>query len=711
MRLLKVSMFIILSAGMLSGAANQLNYYTHAAVADKHGVIAPWYKGWNRQFDYRVRLAAETMKRYPWATPPKVIAPAPEYIYNGRWSIDDEGTIHTVPPPNQVNGDVGQRAAYVLAGLIDYDRYSGDGGVLPNLTAMADYVVGHCQTSSHHGWPSILISVPTSGTVYGDSQVGTNDVFEGPESKIQLGIVAQLGLELVRTYELTGNTRWYEVAKHWADLLAANRNRDFKAAPWGRYANNAGGNGVNGVQTGGVPTILGFLDELIRVGCRGQENALVAARDGCRAYLRDLLLPMWTVNDTRGRNYWDWECPVHDLVTTDYAVRYFLDNKDCFTNWKYDVRNMLSRFINHSSVSPLSNGDVYHGAWAYPESSSCCRRSLWYSPDALAGQFGRYGVEGDSEWAREIARRSQILPTYDPLPTKQTVAAIDGGTLVNGTWFEIAHPDALAYLVMHMGWQPQLLGANRENHLMRAGRVVKRVHYSKGEIVYSTFDAPANTIDVLRLAFVPTGITASGVPLAQRGDLAANGYTVRSPMNGDGIVSFRHEGATEISVRGTHPQTEVDHKQLNFEGNRKAVAHPDDHMGSVRAASTTASALVYPLTGTQVRLLGCVSERGGLADVYIDDTKWLAFIDFYGATPIHRQVLYYRNGLADGPHPLKIVARGAHNPLSKRDEVSVAAMQSSDATGRVGFGEGGRPADTQRMVQAIEVGPGDGGRA
>jgi len=425
---------------------------------------------------------------------------------------------------------------------------------------------------------------------------------------------------------------------------------------------------------------------------------LLAARDAGRAYLRDVLLPAWAVADTWGRNFWDWECPVQDIVGTDYAVRYLLDNKDYFANWKYDVRNILSLFINHASVSPGSNGDVFHGAWAYPESSDCCGRSLWYAPLALAGLFARYGVEADSEWGREIARRSQILATYDPLPTGQSMDAIDGGALVNGTWFKIAHPMALAYVLMHMGWQPELLGANRENHLMRAARVVNRVHYGKGQIDYSTFDAPAQTVDVLRLAFVPTSITAHGAPLAQRGDLAANGYTVRSLVNGDAIVSIRHDGATEISVRGTDPQTELEPKQLKFEGKWNVVAHPDDHAGSVRVASAAGSALVYPFTGNQVRLVSCVSEKGGLADVNVDDVKQLAPIDFYGATPFHRQVLYYRNGLADGPHTLKIIARGAHNPLSKGDEVYVAAVQSSDANGSGGFGEGGGPTDTQRLI-------------
>ncbi|HZM05641.1 MAG TPA: hypothetical protein VFC44_21780, partial [Candidatus Saccharimonadales bacterium] len=41
-------------------------YYAHPAVLDEHGVVAPWYHGINGPCDYRVRIAAETLKRYPW---------------------------------------------------------------------------------------------------------------------------------------------------------------------------------------------------------------------------------------------------------------------------------------------------------------------------------------------------------------------------------------------------------------------------------------------------------------------------------------------------------------------------------------------------------------------------------------------------------------------------------------------------------------------
>jgi len=241
---------LALLAGALSAFGGETldRYFAHQVVEDKHGVIAPWYKGQNGQFDYRVRVAAETLKRYPWAGKDKAIAPGPEYVYSGRWQIEDSGKIMAVPDDNWSNGDLGQRAAYILGSLIDYYQYSGDPAAFTGITAMGDYLVNSCQTPVDHGWPKMLVSVPTMGTVYGACRVGQSDTLAAKEGKIQLDIVAQVGLELVRAYELFGNVRWYDAAKHWADLLAANRRRDPGVAPWGRYANNARGNGMNGPQ-------------------------------------------------------------------------------------------------------------------------------------------------------------------------------------------------------------------------------------------------------------------------------------------------------------------------------------------------------------------------------------------------------------------------------------------------------------------------------
>ncbi len=219
--LLVCASFRILMAGVTLP-----HYYGHPAEADMHGVIAPWYKGQNGQYDYRVRIAAETLKRYPWSGRDQAAPPAPEYVYSGTWSIDHEGNIKAVEERDWANGDLGQRAAYILSSLMEYYRYSGDPAAFAPISATADYLIDFCQTDAGHGWPSILISVPTYGVRYGRCRVGSSDELRDSQGKIQLDIVAEAGLELVRAYQMTGNAKWYEAARRWAELLAKNRNRE-----------------------------------------------------------------------------------------------------------------------------------------------------------------------------------------------------------------------------------------------------------------------------------------------------------------------------------------------------------------------------------------------------------------------------------------------------------------------------------------------------
>jgi hypothetical protein len=108
--------------------------------------------------------------------------------------------------------------------------------------------------------------------------------------------------------------------------------------------------------------------------------------------------------------------------------------------------------------------------------------------------------------------------------------------------------------------------------------------------------------------------------------------------------------------------------------------------------------VVYQFQGSQVRLVGSVGPRGGLADVFLDDRKQLVFIDCHSPAPVYRQILYYRNGLASGPHTLRVVARGAGNPVSKGAEIYIEGAQSSDAPGASRFGEGGGPTGAQRLI-------------
>jgi len=470
---------------------------------------------------------------------------------------------------------------------------------------------------------------------------------------------------------MIGNRRWLEMAKHWGDLLAEKADIRPGIAPWGRYANPEDVPWED-IQTGGIAFILTFLDELEKLGYTGrQPGSITKARQAGENYLRDVLLPRWTIDDTWGRNYWDWNDPVQAENVTEFVVRYMMEHPERFPNWKTDCRNIMSLFLNRTSVSPASNGDVYHGAWAYPESSGCCGRSLWYGPMELATVYAQYGVISNDEWAKEMARRQIILATYDAHETGVVEDNIDGGQIVAGDWFKIAHPMALKHCLGVMAWLPEIFGPARENHITRSSSVIRNVNYGVGDISYETFDAPKGVYEVLRLAFSPEKVLADDEPLPKRDDLNSNGYIVESLPCGDFIVKIRHDGKRKIRILGNDPQKMEKIASLPFE---------------------------FKFEGNQVRLIGDVSPEGGLAEIYIDGEKQLVGIDCWSPLKRENQVLYYKNGLSNGEHTIKVVPLGKGNPRSKGDKVMLKAVQWSDATGDSGFGEGGGPRYAQRVI-------------
>ena len=459
MKLAKIILIVLLVwwPASLNAATRQKHYYAHDTVEDRQGVIAPWYRGQNGLCDLRVRIAADTLRRYPWLGPPRSPAVVPEYLLSSFWNINSEGVIRTRPLNDWMNGDRGQLSAYVFRVLTEYYRYSGDPMAQAHLALEADLLLDYVQTDLRHSWPSFPISVPTRGKPYGPCD---------SHGFIQLDLVGRLGDGLLQAYQVTGNRRWLEAAKHWGDVLAAKRNRAPGAAPWGRYANPEDVPwGKTNRLTGGVVWIAQFLDRLIRLGYTGTDQSIVQAGAAARRYVRDQLLPAWTVHDTWGNQYWDWQQPTQALNVTPAVADYLMDHRADFPDWRTDARNIMSLALNRACVDPKSGGEVYSGAWAYPESCGCCGRCLSAGPWLMAPTWARYGVEADSPWARELARRQILLCLYDASQTGVAEDNIDGGIITNGDWFEAAHLMPLEKTLALMGWMPEIFApASREPH-------------------------------------------------------------------------------------------------------------------------------------------------------------------------------------------------------------------------------------------------------
>src|SRR6185437_5633489 len=136
---------------------------------------------------------------------------------------------------------------------------------------------------------------------------------------------------------------------------------------------------------------------------------------------------------------------------------------------------------------------------------------------------------------------------------------------------------------------------------------------------------------------------------------------------------------------------------LRYHGDWSTVRVAGAYGGHVRATSRANSEMQFACQGNQLRLLSSVGPLGGKADVYIDGTKELVGIDFWNPRELDQQIVYYKNGLPQGRHVIKVVARSDNNPMSKGHLIDVDAVEYSAAVGDGGYGSGEGPTDAQRM--------------
>ena len=674
-------------AGVLS-AATLPSYYAHDAVNDEHGVIAPWYQGLNGQLDERVNIAVNVYKRYPWVAPPKAVMAAPDFVYNSHWSIQPDGTIVIPPTTDWMCGDLCARAWSIIKGLTAYYQYSGDPMAFVYIPLTVDYILDYGLTATNADWPLFPISTPTRGKAYGKCD---------PTGRSQLDLCAITGIEVLRAYKLTGTPRYLDMAKHWGDVFAAKcQLANPELSPWNRYVDPSVV-GWSDVLTGTTSIIVDFLDDLVQLGYPGKDDRIVKARDAGRRFLNDQMLPAWWVNDTWGRTYWDWDNPMMCGMVSmcaDHLMKY----PQAYPNWKTDIRNMLSLVCNRNGADPASRGDVYSGAWAFPESSVCCGTSLSYNQYTAGPTLIRYGVLADSEWAREIGRRMMLMATYDSLPNGVVKDGLLGDSVATHEWSNLAHPWPLCQALEAIAWLPQYFAPNRENHIVRSTSVVREVLYEPGRISYTTFDAPDRVQEVLRLAFRPNSVRADGAQLNERPVPDAKGYAVTPLSNGDCIVVIRHDGQTRIVVEGPDPQQVADDSSFDRTGAWSAVTDPAAHEGSYQTASEAGAAMTFKFNGNRVSLMGVVGPDGGWADAFVDGARQPTLVECWNPSARHRQLLFVKKGLTNGPHELKIVVRGQKNPLARGAQVRVDSAQCSAATGDAGFGSGGGPTEPQRFI-------------
>ncbi len=540
----------------------QLPY--HNAVLDSTGRLLAWYHPEeNLGYDNFVRMDWDLLEhKVPLdeLDGVKVYLVHPVYDVNSR---QGKLTMWQHNPPSTF--------AHLMDMFVGYYPYSGDTEAAKVMREMLDYQLAHGTTPDDWNWAG----VPFPTSCIGDKEYGhcLQDMPREFYGGIETDKVGELGLSYVQFYEFTGESKYLQAGVKCGDQLAKHvRPGAATHTPWAFRIDARTGAVIDGEEFGGmVVAPVRLCDELIKLKA-GNTPEYKKARDIAWEWiLKNPLNKASAAWDKWSGYYEDQPKDTENVNDMDsmLAAYYILSRDDparVDPNWRVHVRHLIDRsrlllgrgpFFGAWGIDeqlrpddlPAGGGDqslrAFKGALLGTDNRGCCtsvglvcRTSQWGAINAM------FYDKTDDGQAFEDAFRSLNYATYFQLSDGAISCC---GLDFDEYWFEDGHSDAGRSFVWALGAVPEFAPLG-QSHLLRSSSIVKAVKYGGRLVEYTTFDDSG--VEVFRLNFKPTGITAGKVSLRQRNDLGEDGYTIKELAGGDYEVRVRRSGATQIALKG-----------------------------------------------------------------------------------------------------------------------------------------------------------------
>src|SRR5580700_9920580 len=393
--------------------------------------------------------------------------------------------------------------------------YTGDPRTLIFLQDLVDYELENGLTPAAYVWPQVPYASANPGAkrYTGWSAHG--------EDYIEPHVVGEDGYAYLRLYEMTGNTKYLRAAIRCAEALAKNfKTGDELHSPWpyrcfARDGSLNGGKGMFRYSANVVEPIMLF-DELIRLN-QGDTASYKKVREGAWAWL--MKYPMQ--NNLWVGYFEDVQASMGNLnqvIPLEFA-RYVLLHQEKDAEWREHSRKLIEwvkttpkwpKYIVHGATVTTEQGNGKEFCCNLP--NQCCDS---HTSRLAATEALYYTMTGDVAY-KEMAYRSYNWVTYFQGLSKGAAAPF-------GTqwWFTDQYADGPRRLMDAFWAVPEWAPAD-ESHLLGSSSVVTHIAYGRGSVTYSTFDP--HSVDVLRLDFDLSTITADGKPLSARPSLDAAGY-------------------------------------------------------------------------------------------------------------------------------------------------------------------------------------------
>jgi len=427
---------------------------------------------------------------------------------------------------------------------VRYFAYTGDSGDLAVMREMLDHHLAHGMSPA--GW--VYASFPWAssdpgqvdyfGSSWCNSTCGRGDGVGVTEPDK----AAELGYAYLQGYEVTGDERYRDAAVQIADTLSRTiRPGDATHSPWPFRVVSETGEAKEEYASNYAGALMLF-DELLRLGL-GDGTSYRTTRDALWAWL--LAYPFQT-------NHWSggfedqefYHDPAHD--PTQYIVlkiaQYLLERPEIDPEWRTHLADVIPWVESTFAVDTPTEKGVQFGANVISEQKVFMVKMGNHTARYASVVALWHERTGDAA-AREKAYRSLNWATYVCRPT----GLVSFNPTFDEWWFATGYGDYVRNFMATLGAVPAF-APPRESHIVRSSSVVSSAAYEPTEVTFRTFHE--KSIDVLRVGFMPTDITAGGRALPRRDNLDAEGYTLEDLGAGDYALRIRHDTGRDIVVTG-----------------------------------------------------------------------------------------------------------------------------------------------------------------
>jgi hypothetical protein len=294
--------------------------------------------------------------------------------------------------------------------------------------------------------------------------------------------IAQAARAYVDFYELTGETRHLDAARHCADVLVAQmREGDATHSPWAFRVDVRNGRVIE-EYTADIIQAVRLFDELIRLGGVKYTTARDAAWNWILKYPMQNSVWKGYFEDIR----FDPENANRDQLSPLETARYILQNPDRDPNWRADVPRLIEWVRENLGTAPFYTAVPTH------EQKFC-----WH---VMGSHTARYAslcalwaeASGDASY-RERALRSFNWATYMASDDGTVTVGIDRPDYYNQCWFTNRYFDCVPHFIDGMAAMPETAPRDSD-HLLHSSSVVHKIEYAPLRVRYRTFDAEASKV-------------------------------------------------------------------------------------------------------------------------------------------------------------------------------------------------------------------------